>query len=289
MIGALDIMTVALLEKKFLHLSKRPDRLYFMMCGINRTQVLADYIGHDYIKDAVDFLQNVRPNIVPYYQMDIKNLPQIAIVSSGQESQQFIGEHGYNMKRDVKLPIQTIAEWTVESFNGDIMKVPASLELDKKLWPGLIITNGEQKFVLEGVVDASTLCLNGEVSSGTSLQGWKAVVNSADTYYRVNSSQDAVNIQCKLSTNGTAGNHRLFAMFLRYILKSSVLDFDRIGLQNLKISYSPMMVTSQDDNIFESVLELNGLYTDHWIEKEYSNIPDGVNTGLTVTTKAGKI
>ena len=288
MFGILDLVTVTLIEKKLEHYKNNPSWLEFILCGHHGSQGMFDLVGADYIKQSIEFIRDTKINVLPYYNPDLKQSPSISIIASGHEDQQYIGDHGYQTVADSKyqtvqsLPI-VIAEWTVKSIDKNLMSVPPELKLDEKLWPGIIITNGEYSAVLDGIIDASTLCLKEDLPDGLNPKGWKAQTAGSNKIYTVNSSTDSISVQCKLTTHGEPGNHRLLGLVLRAVLKSCRLNFDKIGFQNTRVSYTPMVVTDQTEMEYESVYSIDGVFTDSWIVKEAQGPDSASNIGVETT------
>lgn len=282
MIGILDLFAVSVLDSKFKELIQRPDRIEYMLCGFHINQDMFDFVGAEYIKNSMDFLLNNKVTIIPYYNLDAQKNPTIAVISSGSESQQFIGDYGFQVdaqKTVVNSPL-TIAEFTATTISGKDMTVSSELKLDEKLWPGVVITNGEFSNVIEGIMDSSTICFRDEFPENISLSNWTAQTSGTDRRYVVNASTDNVSVQCKLTTHGDPSVHRLMSVILRGVIKSARLDFEGIGFQNTKVSYGSMVLTNSDDLTFESVVTIDGIFTDHWILREYDTIDASANIGV---------
>lgn len=285
MFGVLDLLTVSLIEKKFKFYQDNPEYLRFMLCGYHNSQEMFDLVGPDYIKHAVDFITNSKINILPYFVLDSKSSPSISVIASGTESQQFIGENaGYmeSCSRPAYFGPVIVAEWAASFIEGNVMGVPPELRLDSKLWPGLIVTNGQYSVVIEGIVNSSTLCFKTDLPSDALLTGWRATTAGTNKLYALNASVDSATVQCKLTTTGEAGDHRLLGLVLRNILKSSRLNFDKMGFQNTKISYSAMMVTNQDELEYESVYSITGDCTEHWIDRVVQTLDPASNLNVQV-------
>lgn len=286
MFGILDLITVKIIESGFEQFKRNPDRLEFLLCGYHADQAMFDYVGAEYIKEAIEFITTNRMSIFPYYQPGNKQSPSIAVIASGNESQQFLGDHGYQIeapRQTVMSQPKIIAEWTASAIDGNIMTVPPELALDTRLWPGVYITNGRDKVVLDGIVNASTLCLKTDLPANSDPRGWRAETGGSNRIYTINSSMDRVAVQCRLSSHGEPANHRLLGVVLRAILKSSRLKFDQLGFQNTRISYTPIMLTNNDEMEFESVYTIEGDFTEQWVYSEGQSIDPAANNTLSTT------
>lgn len=270
MFGVLDLITVLIIEDKLKFYINNVEFLEQILCGYHNKRMF-NLVGAEYIRDSIEFLRNQKIFVQPYYNPDSRKLPQISVIASGEENQQYIGDHGYSSlakKQTFKSNSLTVATWTAVSIDGDTMTVPKELSLETKLWPGVYVTNGTHKVVLRGIDDkASRLYFESELPDNLSPEGWRAETAGSNRVCELNSSTDAVTVQCKLTTHGEPSQHRLIGILLRAILKSSRLAFDYYGFQNTKIGWSPMVLTDQDEMVFESVYSISGVYTDHWIDR----------------------
>jgi len=288
MFGVLDLVTVTMIEKRIEHFKNNPDWLEYILCGYHGNRALFDMVGAEYIKQSIEYISQTKINVLPYYNPDLKQSPSISVIVSGNEHQQYIGELGFQelapaSKQTVMSNPIVVAEWNAKSIDGNVMSVPPELSLDTKLWPGIIITNGTVSAVLDGIVDASTLCLKEDLPAGIEPRGWRAQTAGSNKIYNISSSTDSVSVQCKLTSHGEPGNHRLLGLLLRASLKSSLLNFDKIGFQNTKISYTPMVLTNQEEMEYESVYSIDGVFTETWIASEVQGPDSASNIGVSTT------
>ena len=286
MFGVLDLMTVSILQQRFEYYAKNVELLEFILCGYNK-QYLFNFVGADYIKSAIEFIQSQRITIQPFYQLDSKKLPMVSVIAHGDENQQFIGEYGThqiapNKRQTVRSNPIVISRWTAVSINGDQMSTPESLNLQDKLWPGVYITNGVIRAKLIGVNCDGVLCLDTELPANTDPRDWRAETAGSDKVYEISSSIDKATVQCKLTTHGDPSQHRLLGTVLRACIKSSRLIFDQYGFQNISLSWTPMVLTDQDRLEFESVYQISGDYTDYWISKIAQTADKSANIGVDI-------
>lgn len=288
MFGISDLLTVCVLEEAFEFLSRNPHHLEFVLCAFVQNKRLADKVGLEHIKECMDFVTNNRLQISTFYEADLEKFPSITVISSGAENQKFLGETGIDVTVDVNREI-VYAEWTADSIDGDNMLVSGSYNLDKKLWPGLIIANEDasiEPVVLEGIVEGEgtqALCLSAALPDGVPAGGWKAVSSGSFKKYALAASKDDTRVQCKLTTNGDLSVHRCLSIALRWALKRYRLRFDEYGMQEMTFSYTPPVVTDDTEHIYESIYTLDSQFTDHWIDKEYDTLPQGTNFGVSAT------
>jgi len=281
MFGVADITTVAIIEHKLRELSRNPEHLAFILCGYSRDPLLVDYIGSEYIKDAMDFVMNNKITVIPYYSLDLQQLPNISVVASGHEDQQYVGDYGYTTKLCPLKP-STLTSWDADSYESNIIHLSPEYKIHKKIWVGAYVNNGTFTSKIEGILESGSIYVKDDVPSTLPLKGWKAQTGGSDKNYIVSSSTDKIEINCQLTSNGDPSVHRLLSVVLRYILKSSRLTFDRMGIQNAHISYSPIMVQEQESIIFQSTYNISGDYTDSWIDREDISLDTGMNTCINL-------
>lgn len=267
MIGVLDLFVVTTLENKIKELIANPDRIEFLLCGFHANQQMLDYIGAPYVKQAVEYILNNKINIFPYYNLDMQKHPSVAVVCSGNEHQKFIGDYGQNETYQAVRPT-VVAKFDAKSISGDSMTVPTELNLKDKLWIGLVVTNGVTSNIISGI-DESTIYFKEPFPLETRLTNWQAQTLGSYKMYEVGASIDNVTIQIKITTMGDPSLHRIVQLILRGVIKSARLDFDNIGLQDISISYGSLALTNQDDSIFESVISIDGKFTDRWVIREF--------------------
>lgn len=275
MFGICDLIVVSVLKECLKDLSENPWKLEFILGGFCAVPGIRDMVGQDYIKQCVEYITNNRLHVATFYELDMKLRPQIAVLSSGTESQQFLGEYGRIQESgDTLVSPVTYAEWDCSSIAADEMTVAAGYLLNKKLWPGMIVSNNNGSILtrIKSIVqrDGSTVVsLGTKLAAGTEMRGWKAVSDLIERLYEVNSSIDDVNVQCKLTTNGDFAIHRLLSLVLRYCLKRGRLVFDKYGLQVTTFSYSAPVSTDPDEHEYESIYSITGKFTDSWIYRDF--------------------
>lgn len=288
MFGISDLIAVSVIKDGLLHLSNNPKHLEFILgqfCNKN----IADLVGHEYVKQCVDFVINNEISVLPYYQADIKRRPSVVVVASGTESQQFIGDYGAVQKPVLILPENTYASFEVKSVEGSVVKVSSNLNLEKKLWHGMYIRALDFEAKLEGVLvregEDTALYLSQDVPDGTPLVGWSAGSSDKRRGAILSASTDDVSIQCKLTTTGDFSVHRLMAIVIRYCLKRGRPYFDEVGLQVATFGYSPPMLTDQEELEYETVFNITGKFTEHWIDHEFDAPDDAANIDVNLIPK----
>jgi hypothetical protein len=138
----------------------------------------------------------------------------------------------------------------------------------------MYIKNGDYATRLQGIKPGvngadDTLYLKDTIPTTVLLKGWQAQSSERYRGITLNASMDDVTVQCKLTTNGDYSLHRLFSVVLRYCLKRGRLIFDSYGMQVASFSYTPPMLSDQDEMEYESVCTINCKVTDTWIEKDW--------------------
>lgn len=271
-----ELITTAVLQQQLKYLAQHPTHLQFML-GMFNKNVLGKLVGPHYVKQAIDMISNNRIMVAPYYDLDMKHVPRISLVSSHSESQMYLGDIG-TVDPDATIqqtlaPV-TYAEFDVKSISGDTLFVSANLNLDQTLFPGLTITNNETTRVLQGVLvrtgQDTQLVLNQAVdTSEVSLRDWKAQSGVGARGFVLGASTDDVTVQARLNTNGDPTVHRLLALVVRNCLKRGRLWFDLYGLQVATIAQTPMIAVEDTEIEYETLFTIQGKSTDHWVIQEF--------------------
>lgn len=276
MFGIADLIAVAVINDGLKNLAANPRHLEFVL-GAFSFKLLQDQVGPEHVKQCVEFVTQNAITVAPYYQLDIKRRPSVAVVSSGAENQQFIGDFGNYICPQVVLPPTVYAKFEVKAINGNTISVSANHNLDKKLWKGIFILALGFGARLDGMLvregEDTLLYLDREVPAGTALVGWTATSSPKATGAVLGASIDDCTIQCKLTTTGDYTVHRLLSIVLRYCLKRGRPLFNDLGLQVATFGYSPPVLSDSEEMEFETVYTINAKFTDHWIEREF-DAPD---------------
>jgi hypothetical protein len=284
--GVADLITVAILRERLIFLSKHPDYIEFMLLPFIVNKGLEELVGRQYIAQAVEFIMNNRIMVAPYYELEPKIRPAIAVVASGNEEQQFLGDEGFSCPTAIVQPrVYATFDALSISEDGMVISVPLAYDLQSKLWPGLYVKNGSIVRMIRGLAVKETqvdIYVTESISAGTPIKGW--VAQSAETVkgYHINESVDRVRIQCKLQTTGDYSVHRLLSIVVRYCLKSSRLLFDSMGVQVATFSYTPPMPSEMTEMEFETVYTIEGLLKESWVIAEFQT-PDYVQVEAAVT------
>lgn len=283
MFGISDLITVSVIRDGLKFLSNNPTHIEYIL-GQFCIKSITDLVGIEHIKQCVDFIKNNRIEVYPFYQADMKKRPSVVVVASGAESMQFIGDFGAINLPIVTLPEIKYSEFNIKSIDGCTVKVSSNYNLESKLWKGMYISALGFQAKLEGILtrdnEDTILYLDKEVPENVSLVGWSATSSDRRKGAILNASTDDVVIQCKLTTTGDFSVHRLLAIVIRYCLKIGRLKFDEMGLQVATFSYSPPMLTDQDELEYESIFSITGKFTDHWIEREFDAPDDAANIDI---------
>lgn len=291
MMGMADLITVEVIKEGLQHLKQNPYHLEFIL-GAFCQEPLRSSVGVEHIKQCIDFVTNNRIQVAPYYEIDMKHRPSIAVVSQGRETQQFIGDYGDTFIPNIpeyQLPPRIYVNFNPTSFTSDNqgMIVSRDLHLEEKLWPGIFLTNGTVTTKMRGMLvregHPTTIYLEDELPEGTSLPGWKAVSSPRGKGVVCSASTDAVTVQIMLTTTGSPSIHRLLSVVLRYCLKSGRMRFDTYGMQVPTFSYTPPIVSEQAEIETESTYTIESKFTDLWIDKEFDLNDAGANVVVNTT------
>lgn len=278
MIGIYDLLTVTILDRGFQFLSKNPHHIEFMLCGFNSNPLIADFVGKDYVKKAVQLISDTKIHVAPHFEYDIKRRPSIAVISSSHEDMIPIGEYGSTQILGPGNCAPTVyASFDLKKINGDEITVSKEYGLKDKIWHNIyIVPSDGEIYKCKGVLardgEDTVVYLDRPVKEGTLLKGWAAKSGAIENGYEINSSIDNVTVQCKLTTVGDSSTHRLWSMALQYVLKSQRPIFDGFGLQLAQFSSTPMMLTDNEESEYESVYTIEGKFTNSWIAREFSLI-----------------
>jgi hypothetical protein len=272
MFSIADLVVVAGLKDALDFYSKNPKHIEFIL-GQFCQKPISNIVGQEHIKLAIETIQSQRIEVAPYYQLDQKRRPSIAVVASYTESQQFIGDYGRDeIDHTLTLPAKKYASFDALAINGNKINVSNGLNLDKILWLGLFVSNGIEVAKLTGIYkkeSVTELFLDKELPKETRLSGWGVYSSAFEKGYVINSSTEDVSIQCNFQTIGDYSVHRLMATVIRACLKKQRLWFDQYGLQVSTFAQTPPILSSEDETEFQTVFTINGKTTDSWISKEF--------------------
>jgi hypothetical protein len=274
MFGMAELVTVYVIKNGLENLAANPDQCRFILGGFSE-QPLRSLVSMDHINQAVEFVTKNRIQVAPYYEMDIKQRPSVAIVSSGAETQQYLGDYGrteISSSQAVMTPV-VYAEFDAKLLDGDTLIVSPELKIEKKIWPGVIVANGKFTARVQGILvrdgDDTRLQLDTAIPAGTQYKGWKAQSLPREKGVEILSSMDKVTLQANLMTTGSASVHRLLALVIRYCLKRGRQLFEIYGLQVPTVSYSPLMLTDDGELEYQSVFTIETMVSDSWIHREF--------------------
>lgn len=288
MFSVADLIVVAGLNDALDFLSKNPSHIEFIL-GQFCQEPIQKIVGQEYIKQCIEAIQGQRIEVAPYYQMDLKKRPSVAVVASYTEDIQFMGDYGSEDPNVLTLPAKRYASFNALSIDGCKIKVSSALNLDKILWHGLILSNGKERVKLIGLLvknNITELMVDKELPKNTKLSGWGVFSGVYQKGYLINSSIDAVNIQCNFQSVGDYSVHRLMATVLRACLKKQRLWFDKYGLQVSTFSQTPPILTEEREMEFQTIFTISGKVTDSWIEKEYELPDEAANVKLEMVASS---
>lgn len=290
--GICDIITCEVIKDGLLHLSRNPKHIEHILGVFSCNDLVLKNVGREYLAQCIQYIMDNRVEVAPYYAIDVKRRPSISVISSGSEDTQFLGDYGFEQNMNMNMPAVVYAQWDATAISKDEMTVTADYKLDTKLWIGMFISNGQHTVRLTGILKKSgeptTLFLDQELPDNTRLTAWTAKSSEKGRGATVSASMDAVTVQCKLTTNGDFSIHRLMSIVTRYCLKRGRLLFDQYGMQVASFSYTPPMLTEQDEHEFESVYTINAKFTDTWIEKEYDLADSAANVVVSLIVHSEK-
>lgn len=280
MFGMADLVTCYVIRDGLQNLASNPDHCRYILGGFTTTP-LSSLVARDHIEQAVKFVTENAINVAPYYELDMQKRPSVAVVSSGGEDTQFIGDFGSYCVSKNKLQPEIYAEFDAKSIEGDEIRVPRALKLEDKIWINVIVTNGTVSARVKGILvrdgEDTVLLLDKDLPDGTTLKDWKAQSLDRQKGLEIHSSMDKVTVQVNLSTTGQASVHRLLALIIRYTLKRGRQQFEAFGLQVPTFSYTPLMLGDADELEFQTVFTIETKVLDSWIDSEFDLNDDTKN------------
>ena len=276
MFGLADITTVWVIEDGLRNLAANRDHCLYIFGYFNQFPN-SSYVNKDYINQAVDLITKNAIHVAPYYEMDIKRRPSVAVVSSGAESQQYLGDYGMMETMDVTFPPIVYCEFDAKSYSpdGTSLFISSQVVTEGKLWPNAIVTNGQSFARIKGINKRdgqdTELVLDGAVQGP--YKGWRSQSLIRQKGAEILSSMDSVTVQIQLLTTGSASVHRLLALAIRYCLKRGRQIFEQYGVQTPTFSYTPMMITDDTELEYQTTFTVEAKVSDSWIHREF-NLPD---------------
>lgn len=275
MFATVDYLITAGIQKRLDFLKHNPHHLAFIFSKFVCDKDIMDIVGPNYLKDAVEFITNNKLHVAPAYNLDENKLPSVAIISSGSESQQFLGDYGAGRVEKSAPPV--IYDWfDANEIKGSDLIVSENYNFDKKLWRNIHIGNGTFITTLESVYNSNgktVLALKDPIPEETSLKQWATMSDDKYRAYRYSASIDDITASITLTTSGSYSIHYLFSIVLRYCLKANRMYFDNHGFQVSTSKYSIPVINDQVENIFQSNYTLEGKFTEYWIDHEF-DLPD---------------
>jgi len=282
MLSISDLIVVQTLKEGFQFLSTRPEHIEFILCGFQENPAIRKLVGPEYVKQAIEYVTQNRFYITPYYEYDVKRTPSVAVVASGGEAQQFLGDYGSEASGPIVCKPRVYVSWDAKAIDvaNNTMMVSPEYRLETKLWRGVLVTDGTQELRVDGVLaregqDTAIYFKSSTPIAMAALKGWNSQSGQPRKAYEISSSIDSVNIQCKISTVGDASLHRLAQIIVRYIIKSRRLLLDSQGLQCSTITYSPIILADQEEQLYESVVSIAAKAPESWIGAEYDMNGEG--------------
>jgi len=277
-----DFLTQQILNKKLMELTT-PQLEFILWNYCNLSQNPANFFRQ--IQEII--LNRLLPiRLAGTVRQDDRDY--ITIISSGSESKQFLGDYGDKMESQISPKIYE--ECAPISFDGSYYIFPKFA----KIWKQQCIYLNKQLYQVEDLIITDDIKLKTSIQDGLN-QKWLFVSPFLKVSETVNTSMDAVNISIDLVTTGDSQVHQAYQILLRYLLKSSRLDFEFHGLNTPTYSWSNMQLMKQaDNNVFMTSFQLRGLMQDRWIQSiepfyetvyEYNINNITINDGITPSNK----
>jgi hypothetical protein len=293
MFGIIDYIVTAGIKQKLEFLSKNPHHIYHIFGGFLCNPNIKDVVGEKYIKEVVEYLITHRMQVAPAYNIDQNKNPSLAIISSGEESQQYIGDYGASSFHKTSEPFvyDRFDATSIRVLDNNTLTTSIQYNLLDKIWKGIFVGNGIFSAQLDyayndEAANATVLVLKSEIPEGTSLKNW---VTSSDDQYRgviYSASTDDITTSITLTTSGAYSQHYLYSTLVRAVLKSQRMFFDANGFQVATMGYSIPVIADQEDLIFQTQFTLKGKFTESWIDKEFDLPNKGGKYDFCVSVKS---
>ena len=265
-----EIITSAVIEARLQHLAENPSHINWMLSPFVVHRSIARLVDPKYVAQCIQYIQNNRPMVRPVYETDMNKLPSIVVSSFQGEATQFLGDYGGDVCTEEHAPVPMLT-FDIIGTDKNTVIAPLNQGVEDIVWPGLYFkSNGYSDVIerLEKRADSVVLHLKNDLPSGVRMRGCNIMTSRDETWYRINSSIDAVKVNVTLTTAGDHAIHRLMAVVLRYCLKSGRLLFDSYGMQVATFSQQPAMLADDTQLIWQTAFMIDAKVTDHWIVDE---------------------
>lgn len=289
-----DLVVVAAVNKAIEHLKQNPDELEFLLSGYMCLKPIAELTGgYAYVKQLMDVILGVNDKkliVSTYYNPNPTSNYELFVIGSGGEATQFLGDQGHISTYETKPTVYLTANASGIASSNTLKFLKSTCACDI-LFPSLVavLNDGSCQFVAKVVSvinseDYVHVSLDKDIplsGSKPKLNGWQFLSPNPYQIVDTHSSGDQINIQMLLRTTGDAELHKLFAMIVRYALKSQRVFMTANGIQVSRVSQSPLSEEgSTQDMIFTSNFTLSGTAFDTWINSK-QQAPDRVVFELT--------
>ena len=292
-----DLVVISAVNRALERLRNNPDELEFLLSGYMCLKPVAELTGgYAYVKQLMDVILGVNDKkliVSTYYNTNQTSNYELFVVASGGESTMFLGDQGQVSSCEVSARVYLTANASKVLDKRTLKFLKSTCACDI-VFPSMTayLKDGDCEFSAKVVSvinheDYVHVTLDKDVplsGSKPKLNGWQFKSPVDYQVVDTHASGDSVSVQLLLRTAGDAELHKLFAMIVRFALKSERQFMTTNGLQVSRVSQSPLSEEgSTQDIVFTSNFSLNATAFDHWIYSK-STPPDRVSLEVTATS-----
>lgn len=289
MFGSPDMIVIGVIKNRLKYLSQNTFDLNYILSQYICNPMIRDAVGENYVKMAIEYVQNNAVHVTPYWNEDMEKSPCVAVAYSMNEDTLYIGDYGAEQHIGDLAPLE-FATFSISGFKDDrtCLITPYSEALDGVLWPNVTIQCDGQFFNCIGTkaVDQNIeIYLDSPVPEGIRYDKWKVQTSCRTERAVINASTDAVDVRAVLKTHGDFALHRLMCTIIRYCLKSSRKILDDNGLQIAKFSqgFSSPDSGNENNRYYSTTFSISGKFTEKWIASKYSAGGNLIDVELSAT------
>ena len=273
MFGMADLIILEGVNRGLANFRANPSHLEFILSYLQTADEVKNF-GKDYVKNCIDYINNNKLIVKPYLSGDLNQIPNFVAGATYNETAQYLGQYGTEFTKEQTPTIY--ATFDVESYDGNWVYLDPTQKIEDRVWPRMVVVAGSFIATVKSIMirncDTTIMELDKPIPKGTVFKGWKAQLYSEDRIFTCSASMERAIVQCKLTTSGDIGTHRVMCTVIRYCFKYSRLYMDSMGLQNTVVSQGLPVVVDDETPIFETMFSVEGDEHDFWIDHE-STVP----------------
>jgi hypothetical protein len=269
MFNVVDMAVIEVIEQGLENLRQNPHHLRFILGAFSRNQKMIGWHGANYINQCVTLILNQKIHITPGYVNNNAQLPHIAVMTTYDESQQFLGDYG---RTDVE---SSGSEFSPEALSVTILRWVGDREVvvSKKPYIGQYLIHGQDSRVITDCLPDGDY-YKCELASDVSPR-WMENCFLADALnpllLEIHTSMNSCNVMIRLKSSGDVEVHKLLCLVLRYCLRYGRYSLENLGVQISRTHQDLPVLEDPDQLIFASAFSMSGTASDSWIVAESRN------------------